>query len=136
MKKRVKKNSTSGEKILLKNVLIGSAVGTVLFFITTTLSALIILKNDLSEDTYPAFLIVAGAVSAFFGGFVSVIPTKRNGLILGALSVLPTYFIIFAVSSIFNRTGISVYGWIMLGVMVLFGGLAGIVAANKKRKIK
>ncbi len=136
MKKQTKKKNVAGEKALFKNILFGSLAGTVVFFIVISLFTLIILKNDLSEDFYPIFLLFAGALSAFSGGFISVIPVKRNGLILGILSTLPTYFIIFAVSSIVNRTGISIYGWIMLGIMILFGGISGIIAANKKRKIK
>ncbi len=136
MKKSKIKNQAKSDKLLIKSMLIGSGAGTVAFFTFIGLFAFIIFKKDTPENYYPAFLISASGISAFISGFLSVLPIKRNGLILGIFSTIPVFFIIFVASSIINRAGISLYGWISFAIMTILGAVGGIISANTKRKIK
>ncbi len=136
--KKTKKHSTKqvGDKFIIKTVLIGSVIGIICFFALLAIFALIALKQDLSEEYYWILTIVASAVSSFIGGFSAVRPIRKNGLILGMASVIPLFLVVLTVASIVNRTGISMYGWIALGVMLLFGAGAGVFAANKRQNVK
>lgn len=133
-KKRTAKSG--GEKFIIKSVLTGSLSGVAVFFASLALFALIAYKQDLSEEIYWIFAVIASVLSAFISGYVAVRPIKKNGLILGMASVIPLFSVILLTASIVNRTGISIYSWISLGVMLLTSGISGIFAANKKKKMK
>lgn len=135
-KKKKRSAQKSGNSNLIKSVLIGSAAGTAGFFALTAILALLAYKQDFEENYYTVLIIFASAVSSFISGFVAVAPIKRNGLILGIASVLPVFLVIIAVASLMNRTGIGLYGWVSLAVMLLMGGIGGIIAANKRKHVK
>ncbi|MBQ8783922.1 MAG: TIGR04086 family membrane protein [Clostridia bacterium] len=135
-KKKKRNTQKSGSSNLIKTVLLGSAAGTVSFFALSAILALLAYKQDFDESYYTALILFASGVSGFVSGFLAVAPIKRNGLVLGLASVLPVFLIIIAVSSVVSRAGVGLYGWLSLAVMLLFGALGGIVAANKRKRVK
>lgn len=135
-KKKKRNDKTGADKLIIKSVLIGSAAGIVCFFALTSILTLLAYTQDLEESYYTALIFFASGSSAFAGGFTAVLPLKRNGLVLGLLSVLPTFFFIAGVAGIVSRTGIGVLGWIALGIMLTMGALGGIIAANKRKRVK
>ncbi|MBQ8228502.1 MAG: TIGR04086 family membrane protein [Clostridia bacterium] len=138
MKKNKKKRSVSknGNTNLIKAILTGSVAGIVSFFALTAILALLAYKQDFEDNYYTALILFSSGVSAFVSGFAAVLPVKRNGLVLGLLSVLPVFLIIIAVSSVVSRTGVGLFGWIALGIMLVSGAVGGIVAANKRKGVK
>lgn len=135
-KKKKRNDKTGAEKLIIKSVLIGSVAGIVCFFALTCVLTLLAYTQDLEESYYTALIFFASGSSAFAGGFTAVLPLKRNGLVLGLLSVLPTFFFIVGVASVVSRTGIGVLGWTALAIMLATGALGGIVAANKRKRVK
>ncbi len=113
--------------------LIGSAVSLILFFALMAVAAFILWKKDSDSESFKYIVLAIGAVASFIGGFAAVRPIRKNGIILGAMSALPSYFIIILASSIMAKSGIGIIGWILLGVMVLFSAAGGIVAVNKRK---
>lgn len=140
MQKYKKKSHTESQKgaanSIIKHILTGSLTGTAIFFVLMCLLSFLAYKQDFDEKYYTAIVVFSGIFSAFASGFISVIPTKRNGLAIGILSVLPSFTVIITVASILSRTGIGAVGWIILGIMILCGGTGGIAAANKRRRLK
>ncbi len=139
MKKNKKKKYTdtkNGNIFIVKSIFIGSGIGIVTFFAFTALFALLAYTQDMEEKYYTAFLLFSAGISAFCSGFIAVLPIKRNGLFMGMLSTLPMYFFIVGVASVISRTGIGLYGWISLGIMLIFSGLGGIISANKRKRVK
>lgn len=115
------------------NILIGSLLNIIIFSALCAVCSFLCLKTDIDSQNYKYFIFISCAVAGFCGGFKSVGTIRKNGLLLGALSALPTFFIIFLISSIISRTGISMSGWIAAGVMALFSAVGGILSVNKRR---
>ncbi len=135
-KKKKRNDKSCADKLIIKSVLTGSAVGIVSFFALTSILTLLALMQDFDESYYTPLIFFASGFSAFTGGFTAVVPLKRNGLPLGLLSVLPMFFFIIAVANLVSEKGIGLLGWVALGIMLITGALGGIVAANKRKGIK
>ena len=136
-KKRTRNLATVNDtkKIIIK-ILIGSGVGTALFFVLTALSAFILLQNDSDVNSYKYIMLLVGAISGFLSGFVAVRPLRKNGIAFGAVSALPMYLIAIIVSILLSRSGIGLIGWIMLALTMFFSAIGGIVAVNKRKKTR
>ena len=136
-KKRSKASvSVNDTKNIIIKILIGSGAGIVTFFILTALSAFLLLKNDSDMNIYKYIIILIGAVSGVITGFIAVRPLRKNGIALGAVSALPVYLTAVTVSIILSRTGIGLIGWILLAVTAVFAAVGGVIAVNKRKKIR
>lgn len=136
-KKRTKASAAVNDtKNIIIKILIGSGVGTAVFFALTALSAFILLQNDSDTPIYKYIILLAGAISGFLSGFVAVRPLRKNGIAFGSVSALPAYLIAVLVSALIARSGIGLIGWILLAVMVVFASVGGIVAVNKRKKTR
>ena len=136
MAKTKKHSDNNINKTAVIPLIFGSVAGSVLYFSLMALFAAIALKQDLADEYYWILTLAAGCVSGFLSGYIAVIPTRKNGLISGILSVFPVIIIAFLAASIVTRTGIGFYGWVSVATMLLSGGISGIIAANKKKKTK
>lgn len=130
MPKRRKPKAEANLKTAIIKALVGSAVGTAVFFALTALAAFICLKGDSDPDSYKFFILAAGAVSGFVCGFAAVKPVKKKGIIAGALSTLPMYFITVCTAMLISHGGLGLIGWILCAVMLASGGVGGIIAVN------
>ena len=136
-KKRSKASaSVNDTKNIIIKILIGSGAGIVTFFILTALSAFLLLKNDSDMNIYKYIILLIGAVSGFTAGFAAVRPMRKNGIAFGAVSALPVYLTAVTVSVILSRAGIGLIGWILLAVTAVFAAVGGVVAVNKRKKIR
>ncbi len=134
-KRRAKsKPQVSGDlKQTLIKALIGSVIGLAVFFAFTAIASFIMWKKDSDTESFKYIMLLIGAVSAFLCGFAAVRPIRKNGIAVGALSVLPVYAVVLLVSALIAKSGVSLIGWILLLVMVLFSSVGGIVAVNKRK---
>lgn len=132
-KRRTKPQAGSDIKTVIIKALTGSLVGIILFFALNALASLILWKADTDESVYKFVSLVIGAVTAFVCGFVAVRPTRKNGVAVGALSVLPVYLFEIIASVLVSRSGIGLIGWILLAVQLLFSAIGGIIAVNKRK---
>lgn len=123
---------TDIRSIVIK-ILIGSAFNIILFAAMCAVCSLICLKADIDSRRYKLFIFFISAVSGFFGGFKAVGSVRRNGMFLGVLSALPSFLIIFLVSSIISRTGMAASGLIAAVIMAVFSAVGGIISVNKRR---
>lgn len=132
-KRRKPKTEATDIRSIVINILIGSLLNIIIYAALCAVCSLICLKADIDSSYYKYLIFVVAAVSGFFGGFKSVSSVRRNGLLLGAISALPSFLIIFLVSSIISRTGMSVSGLIAAVIMVVFSAVGGIMSVNKRR---
>lgn len=128
MPKRRKTKTDSSLKNIIIHALMGAAIGTAAFFILTLIVSLICLKRDTDPANYGFIELAAGAASGFVCGFSAAKPVGRKGLIIGALSSLPMYFICILVSVLLTHSGVGAMGWILAGVMLAASAAGGIVA--------
>lgn len=134
--KEVRKKEENASSVLAKRILIGAAVTAGLFFVVLCVVSFAALKSDMSEGIYGTAGRVIAIISGFAGGFVSVLPVRRKGLVTGAacgaLGAVPVMMAVF-----FANTKSS-----LLSVLVLFlifavaASIGGIAAANIKKKQK
>lgn len=135
-KKRKRKSAQQGNadlRTVIVKTLIGSVIGAVMFFLLVALMSLIVLKADMSQSPYKYMILGAGMISGFICGFAAVRPVRKNGIVVGALSALPMYLLAVTLATLNSRTGIGVIGWILLGVMIVFAAIGGILAVNKRK---
>lgn len=131
-KRRIKPQMNDIRTVAIKT-LTGSLVGLVIFFLLTAVATAVLWKTDADSEMYKYILLVIGAISAFICGFVAVRPVRKNGIVFGALSVLPTYLITIIVSMLISKSGIGLFGLILLGIQILFAAIGGIIAVNKRK---
>lgn len=131
-KRRTKPQMNDLKTVIIKT-LTGSLVGLVIFFLLTAAATAVLWKTDADSEIYKYILLSVGAVSAFICGFVAVRPVRKNGIVFGALSVLPVYLITIIVSMLISKSGVGLFGWILLGIQLLLAAVGGIIAVNKRK---
>lgn len=126
-----KRNSadTDLRSVIIK-ILTGAATGTAVYFALTAVTAFISLKKDIDPRGFGFTDLALGAAAAVICGFIAVKKLRKKGLLLGALSTLPMYFIIVCACLLASHCGIGMYGWILGGVMLLAGAVGGIIAVS------
>ena len=131
--KRRTKPQINDMKAMVIKTLTGSLVGLAVFFLLAAAAAAVLLKTDADGEIYKYILLSVGAVAAFICGFAAVRPVRKNGIVFGALSVLPMYLVIILASILISKSGIGLIGWVLLGVQLLFAAIGGIIAVNKRK---
>lgn len=131
----MKKFSTAKtDKLILGFVLkvVVSSIASILIF--SYIFSQIVYKLDLDLNTSKIFAIIICALSAFVISFISVSGLKNNGLIMGAVSVIPLCFYSL-INLVFYNDNVLLF-FIKLAVMLLIGALIGMLRTNKSKKFK
>ena len=119
-----------------KTVLIFAAIGTVLFFVLLCVFSLVALKIDAPSGTYSWYGFGSIAVSAFLSAFAALRKIKKSGIAFGALTGLLQGFVA-AVSSVAANSGsVGAKLVILVAVAVLSAAVGGVLAVNKKTKVR
>lgn len=134
--KEVRKKEENASSILIKRILIGAAVTAGMFFIMLCIVSFAALKSDMSEGIYAAAGRAVAIVSGIAGGFVSVLPVRKKGLVTGAacgaLGAVPAMLAVF-----FANTKSSPVSVLVLFLMfTAAAAVGGIAAANIRKKQK
>ena len=120
----------------ISKILIGSFVGSLLYFLVLALFALFALKSNVASSSYmPAGLFFC-ALSAFVGGFAAVKPLKQKGIAYGALSGLVQALVCSTVLFIVNKANAGTGIFILMALTVAASAGGGIAAVNMKIKKK
>ena len=132
-KRRTKPQTGRSIRTEAVRVLVGSLTGIAVYFVLTAVASLILWKADTDESLYKFIMLLVGAAAAFAGGFAAVRPVRKNGIIVGALSVLPVYAVELVVSLLVSKSGIGIIGWILLAIQLTVAAVGGIIAVNKRK---
>lgn len=116
-------------------MLIGNALGAAIFFILLSITSAVILKKGVSSGAYAPVSIVCAAIAAFIAGLFSVIPIRKNGLLLGLCSsaLLIACVVISAAAA---GGSASIKTAIASAVAAVCACIGGILAANMKKKTR
>lgn len=126
---KAKENSAVTD--LVKGGLVGSAV----FIILTLIMCAVLLKTDLSRNTYLPLLMIISALSGMLSGYTAVRKRRENGLINGlAASIIPAIIMLIAMTAAYK--GFSVFELIVAACSLFGGTIGGIGAVNIKKKRK
>ena len=113
----------------------GGLVGSIVFIILTLIMCAVLLKTDLSRNTYLPLLMIISALSGMISGFSAVRKKREKGLVNGlTASIVPAIVILIAMSVAYK--GFSVFELIVAACCLFGGGIGGIAAVNIKMKRK
>ena len=121
---------------ILRESIKGLTVAALIFFVFIAIFAIIISKVDVSDTVVQVMTLLALGVSTFFCAFINHKKTKQRGIVIGIISALEIFIIIFIVG-LFGKNG--VFTALMLKkllTIILSGMLGGILSANSKKKYK
>lgn len=134
--KEMRKKEENTSSLLIKRILIGAAITAGLFFVILCAVSLAALKSDMSEGLYATAGRAIAFVSGFAGGFVSVLPVRKKGLVTGAaggaLGAVPAMIAVFLANT--KSSPVSVL--ILLLIFAAAAAVGGITAANIRKKQK
>ena len=121
---------------LLRAIAVGAAVGIFICSIILILLSFVFLKSEhLPTNAAYVILQIAGAFSAFAGSYTAVRIYKEKGLIVGILTSLLIFIIIFVMGLLNCTENISVMSVTKLIAILCAGALGGIISVNKKKRI-
>ena len=121
----------------LRSIVIGSVAGAALCAALLGLCALgFVSSGHIPQSLISPIVIALSAISSFMAGFVAAKISRKRGLAYGALAGL-LLFLLFLLSGIIAyHEAVSAGVILRMLVMVLSGALGGLVAVNKKTKMK
>ena len=94
----------------------------------------IALMLDIPSTFDYLFSLITFALSNLIVGFYSGIKYRRNGLVNGVLTSLPSNIIILIISLVMCEFAVDINFIITLLVLVVASGVGGILAVNKRTK--
>ncbi len=133
--KRGERKETNAKKTFIISLLAGNAIGAAIFFILLSIASVVILKKGVSSGAYAPVSIVCAATAAFIAGLSSVIPIRKNGLLLGLCSSVLLIACI-VMSALTAGGGVGIKTAIATAVAGICAGVGGIFAANMKKKTR
>ena len=132
-----KNGETQGIGRSVKSIVLGTAIGGVVCILCLVLFALLfVISKRIPQTMIQPLILVACAVGAFIGGYITVRIIRTKGLLFGILSGLLLFAIVCLVSVIAIRTPFSTYALIKGIIMMLMGAIGGIIGVNKRSKRK
>lgn len=120
-----------------KSVIICGVTGYVVMIILSFLFSVILLAvNSVSNGTYMVISTVIFLLGSFVGGFAAGKINGQKGIIVGILSGGITVLMTMLTAVILNNFEGSSLSLVKILISVLSGGIAGILAVNKKQTVK
>jgi|GEM_PF-5365828 len=120
-----------GARALLKSLALGSAAGTLLFFLLLSALSLLVLRTGLSQKALPYLGIAAAALSALCAGFIGVRGIGKNGLVMGVCAVLPELLVLL-LTVLFTSAALGLMTVVMAAAMLAASAGGGVLAVNTR----
>ena len=131
---RDRRETQIGMGPLLRRVLLGAALGALLFCALLLPAAAVCLRLDLKRELLPLVAIPLAGIAAAFAGYCSVRSTRKQGLPTGMLAAGALYVAVLLAAWLAVRGPLGLSAVALLLTMLLGGALGGIAAANKSVK--
>lgn len=121
---------------ILKGTIKGIAIAILIFFVLIAVFAIIISKTDVSDTIIEVLTLFALGVASFFCAFINQKKTKQRGIVIGAISGVEIFIVIFIIG-LFGNNGVFTLLMVKkLLTVILASILGGILSANSKKKYK
>ncbi len=132
--KHLKENPVFGA---LRAIVIGSVTGAALCAALLGVCALAFVSaGHIPQNLISPLVIALSVLSSFLAGFVTGKISRKRGLAYGTLSGLLLFALFLVSGLIASHEAISIAAGIRMLVMVLSGAVGGLLAVNRKSKIK
>ena len=106
--------------------------GSAAVFVLILVFGFIMTRIDIGDGVLSVLTSAALCVGAYFGGYVAARKRRQSGLLMGTLSGLMMFGVIFAGSYFFAGTAGGFSGSAKLVMTLVCGAVGGIVGVNSK----
>lgn len=118
------------DKKLIKQLLLSSFFGVILFLILSCLFSIIIMKNSAFSDKTFIFSLITLVVSSLLCGFLSAKRNKLKGVISGSISGLVMCAIIYLITAAVSGFSFSYKAIIILPAVIISSIVGAILKKN------
>lgn len=118
------------DKKLIKQLLLSSFFGVILFLILSCLFSIIIMKNSAFSDKTFIFSLITLIVSSLLCGFLSAKRNKLKGVISGSISGLVMCAVIYLITAVASGFSFSYKAIIILPAVVISSIIGAILKKN------
>lgn len=118
------------DKKLIKQLLLSSFFGVILFLILSCLFSIIIMKNSAFSDKTFIFSLITLIVSSLLCGFLSAKRNKLKGVISGSISGLVMCTVIYLITAIVSGFSFSYKAIIILPAVIISSIIGAILKKN------
>lgn len=118
------------DKKLIKQLLLSSFFGVILFLILSCLFSIIIMKNSAFSDKTFIFSLITLVVSSLLCGFLSAKRNKLKGVISGSISGLVMCAVIYLITAIVSGFSFSYKAIIILPAVIISSIVGAILKKN------
>lgn len=118
------------DKKLIKQLLLSSFFGVILFLILSCLFSIVIMKNSAFSDKTFIFSLITLIVSSLLCGFLSAKRNKLKGVISGSISGLVMCAVIYLITAIVSGFSFSYKAIIILPAVVISSVIGAILKKN------
>ena len=115
-------------------VIYGGVIALVVSMALLLLLAAVVILNDLPEGASTQLSCAAFAGGALGGGFMTCRLHKSRGLLMGALTGLLFFFVLYVAGAISQHIGLGTLAFVKLGLSLVFGALGGVIGVNTGRR--
>ena len=118
------------DKKLIKQLLLSSFFGVILFLILSCLFSIIIMKNSAFSDKTFIFSLITLVVSSLLCGFLSAKRNKLKGVISGSISGFVMCAVIYLITAIVSGFSFSYKAIIILPAVIISSIVGAILKKN------
>lgn len=118
------------DKKLIKQLLLSSFFGVILFLILSCLFLIIIMKNSAFSDKTFIFSLITLVVSSLFCGFLSAKRNKLKGVICGSISGFVMCAVIYLITAVASGFSFSYKAIIILPAVIISSVIGAILKKN------
>ena len=118
------------DKKLIKQLLLSSFFGVILFLVLSCLFSIIIMKNSAFSDKTFIFSLITLIVSSLICGFLSAKRNKLKGVISGSISGLVMCAVIYLITAIVSGFSFSYKAIIILPAVIISSIVGAILKKN------
>lgn len=118
------------DKKLIKQLLLSSFFGVILFLVLSCLFSIIIMKNSAFSDKTFIFSLITLIVSSLFCGFLSAKRNKLKGVISGSISGFVMCAVIYLITAVASGFSFSYKAIIILPAVIISSIVGAILKKN------
>jgi putative membrane protein (TIGR04086 family) len=133
MKTVSEKQSLSVRQLVMPGLIgiLGAFIASVLLLIVF---AIVMSVKDMPSSIILPFACISVSVGAFCGGFVASRLYRSHGLIVGAVTGLVFYLILYLIGIMMRQAGLNTSMLLKLILSTVFGALGGVTGVNFRRR--
>ena len=121
-------------KTIIKQFFICLLSGLVTFIVLLCMTALILLKVPMAQSSYMPIVFAISVICSALASFFATRITKLKGIVIGSITSAAFDIILAAILLVASSGSLSGKFFILAAVNIIVGAIAGIYAANLKRK--